>query len=153
MRQSTLADTDSAKVLLDGMQHSVPALAARGKEADMLTPERRSTFSATEHCIHSLGRRAFFERNLASYGRSFFVKISQYESQLAAYNAQYSGGGGSVAQNAFAGAASDRPEALARFGGAAAGVGEQALEAYATAQQQRTPVDLVPKRCTGRQPE
>ena len=71
------------------------------------------------------------------------MKITQYESQLAAYNAQYSGGGGSVAQNAFEGAAGGRPGALARFAGAAVGVGEQALEAYATAQQQRTPVDLV----------
>ena len=63
------------------------------------------------------------------------MRITQYESQLAAYNAQNSGGGGYVAQNAFAGAASGRPEALARFAGAAAGVGEQALEAYATAQK------------------
>ena len=53
---AALADTDSAKILLDGMQHSVPALAARGKEADMLPPERRGTFSATEHFIHSLGQ-------------------------------------------------------------------------------------------------
>ena len=45
---AALADTDSAKILLDGMQHSVPALAARGKEADMLTPERRNTLRAFE---------------------------------------------------------------------------------------------------------